>query len=386
VDQNSGRPGRQFQWSLGLQREIFSDMVVEVSYIGNRQAWLTGNSMVNYNAIGQSRLAAVGLNVANAADRTILTSSITGAGAGRFQNRLPFPGFTGTVAQSLRPYPQFNGGLSAFWAPLGNAWYDALQAKVTKRFSHGIDFTYTFTYSKEIDTLSLGNQGVSGPGDVYNRQNLKSLSSNSRPLISGLGVNYTIPNFIQTKGLSFAVRDWQLGSFLQYSSGLPIAAPQSTATPLTSALMFQGTSMNRVAGEPLYNVDLNCHCYDPNSTFVFNPKAWANPAPGEFGGGTYYNDFRRQRRPLETFSIGRVFRFKERMNLTVRAEWTNIFNRAYINDATATNPLAPQNRLTGTNQTTAGYGFINNAVLNQGTFAVAGGAPRSGQLVGRFTF
>lgn len=386
VDQNSGRPGRQFQWSLGLQREIFSNLMVEVSYIGNRQAWLTANSLVNYNAIGADRLAAAGLNISNAADRTILTSNITAAGAGRFRNQLPFPGFSGTVAQSLRPFPQFNGGLASFWAPLGNAWYDALQAKVTKRFSHGVDFTYTFTYSKEIDTLSLGNQGASGPGDVFNRQNLKSLSSNSRPFISGLGINYTVPDFFGNKALSWATRDWQLGSFLQYASGLPFAAPQSTVTPLPSAMVFQSTSMNRVAGEPLFNVDLNCHCYDPNSTFVLNPKAWANPAPGEFGGGTYYNDFRRQRRPLETFTIGRNFRFKERVNLSIRAEWTNIFNRAFINDPTAANPLAPQNRLAGTNQTTAGYGFINNAVLNQGTFAVAGGAPRSGQIVGRVTF
>lgn len=68
----------------------------------------------------------------------------------------------------------------------------------------------------------------------------------------------------------------------------------------------------------------------------------------------------------------------------------NIFNRAFINNPTSTNPLAPQNRVGGSTadnaQTTAGYGFINNAVLNQGTFAVAAGAPRSGQIVGRITF
>lgn len=394
VDQNSGRPGRQLQWSIGLQRQLFPNLLVEASYIGNRQVWLTAANLANYNSISGDRLAAAGLSLTNPPDVAILQANITSAAAGRFQNRLPFPGFNGTVAQSLRPYPQFNGGLAAFWAPLGNAWYDALQTKVTQRLSHGLDFTYTFTWSKELDTLSIGNVALPstsyGPGDVSNRKNLKSLSANSRPLISGLGLNYTVQNFVKQKYLSQVLRDWQFGTFLQYASGLPFAPPASTQAPLLSNLVFQGTSMVRVPGEPLFNVDLNCHCWDPNTTFVLNPKAWTNPAPGQFGSGTYYNDFRQQRHPLETFSIGRIFRIKERVNLAIRGEWSNIFNRAYINNPTFANPLAPQNRLGGSTaanaQTVAGYGFINNAVLNQGTFAVAGGAPRSGQIVARITF
>ena len=161
VDQNSGRPGRQVQWSIGLQRQIFPNLLVEASYIGNRQVWLTAANLANYNFVSNDRLAAAGLSLTNPADQAILQASITSAAAGRFQNQLPFPGFNGTVAQSLRPYPQFNGGLTAFWAPLGNAWYDALQSKVTQRFSHGLDFTYTFTWSKELDTLSTGNVGIS---------------------------------------------------------------------------------------------------------------------------------------------------------------------------------------------------------------------------------
>ena len=51
---------------------------------------------------------------------------------------------------------------------------------------------------------------------------------------------------------------------------------------------------------------------DPNSEFVLNPRAWANPAPGEWGvSAPYYNDYRNRRRPDEQFSIGREFRFAE---------------------------------------------------------------------------
>jgi hypothetical protein len=61
-----------------------------------------------------------------------------------------------------------------------------------------------------------------------------------------------------------------------------------------------------------------------------------------------------------------------------------------INDPTAANPATAQTRINNSTdpnaQTTAGYGFINNAVINQGTFATGGGQPRQGQIVARFQF
>ena len=384
VDQNAGRPGRQYQWSIGLQREINRNLVVEASYVANRQIWLTNANLVNYNYLGTSLLNKYGLSLNNAADLTILNSTVTSAAAGRFRNQVPFAGFTGTVAQALRPFPQFNGGLTPLWAPIGNAWYDSLQLKVTQRFSHGLELGYNFTYSKEIDTLSSGNF------DVQNRGLFKSLSANSRPFISGLNFNYTVPTLQGNKALSWALRDWQVGGFLQYTSGLPFAPPVATTTPALSNTVFQNTFQTRVAGEPLFTQDLNCHCFDPNTTFVLNPKAWTNPAPGQFGGATYYNDYRQQRHPMENLSFGRLFRVKEQLTLNVRVEMTNVFNRANINNPTATNPAAVQTRLGGSTatdaQTTAGFGFINNAVVNQGTFATGGVQPRAGQIVARLQF
>jgi len=48
VDQNAGRPARSYQWSIGLQREISRNLVVEASYVANRQNWLTNGNLVNY--------------------------------------------------------------------------------------------------------------------------------------------------------------------------------------------------------------------------------------------------------------------------------------------------------------------------------------------------
>ena len=91
----------------------------------------------------------------------------------------------------------------------------------------------------------------------------------------------------------------------------------------------------------------------------------------------YYNDYRFRRRPVENMSIARNFRIKERANLQIRAEFTNVFNRTQFNNPTAVNGTATQTT-TATGQTTGGFGYINNGTVFS--------APRSGQLVARFQF
>jgi hypothetical protein len=380
VDQNAGRPGRQYQWSVGLQREIFPNLIVEASYVANRGVWLWGGgvganaaNLLNYNFLSTQLLSSYGLSLNNPADVATLAATLNSPAAGRFQNKVPYAGFplTSTVAQSLRPFPQFNSGLAALWSPVGNSWYDSLQTKVTKRFSHGLDFTYSFTWSKEMDTISEVN-------DVQNRANAKSLSANSRPFISGLGLNYTVPRLEKNKVLSFALRDWSFGAFLQQASGLPFAPPVANAGPTLSAVTFQSTYQNRVPGVPVFTKDINCHCFDPSRTFVLNPAAWTNPAAGQFGSATYYGDYRQQRRPFENVAFGRLFRIRERMSLNVRIEFTNVFNRTEVNNPVATNPQLAQTVSPTTGQTTAGFGMINNT-----TTAFP---PRQGQIVARFQF
>src|SRR3984893_16157137 len=61
VDQNAGRPARQIQWSVGLQREVTRNTVVEASYVGNRGAWWLSSVLDNYNALSVTALQAAGL-------------------------------------------------------------------------------------------------------------------------------------------------------------------------------------------------------------------------------------------------------------------------------------------------------------------------------------
>jgi hypothetical protein len=299
------------------------------------------------------------------------------------------------VAQSIRPFPQFGNITNMHWSPDGDSWYDSLQTKVTKRFSHGLDFQSSFTWSK---SFSLGTEGgistlspvTPATNDVFNRPQNKYLSGLDQPLLFVFSGNYTTPKInergkIGLKAFSWLARDWQLGAVLRYGSGLPIMSP--IASNGLAQLLFRntgvtgttgGTFMNRVPGQPLFSEDLNCHCFDPNTNFVLNKNAWTNPLAGQWGtSAAYYSDYRYQRRPSESMSLGRNFRIKERATLQIRAEFTNIFNRTEPANPVSNNALATQTYTTA-GQTQAGFGYINTGTV----FSPA----RQGTLVARFTF
>jgi hypothetical protein len=145
-----------------------------------------------------------------------------------------------------------------------------------------------------------------------------------------------------------------------------------------------GTYADRVPGTPLFINSPNCGCFDPNTTFVLNPAAWTQPPAGQFGtAAPYYNDYRWQRQPSESLSLGRVFRIREKMSFQVRAEFFNVFNRVFLSAPTSTNSTATQVR--SGNQTVSGFGYINTTVTSIQT---GGAVPteRNGQIVARFQF
>ena len=129
------------------------------------------------------------------------------------------------------------------------------------------------------------------------------------------------------------IKDWQIGGFASYESGPFILIPT------TGTSEFLTTQDIYVKGQPLYTpgVDINnLSTYNPYTTQVLNPAAWAqcpvatNCGTGTALGGTagnYMKNFRGPRTPRENANIGRNFRFKERWNLQIRGEFTNIFNR-----------------------------------------------------------
>ncbi|MES1258817.1 MAG: hypothetical protein ABUS51_10315, partial [Acidobacteriota bacterium] len=244
------------------------------------------------------------------------------------------------------------------------------QAKVTKRYSKGFTLISAFTWSK-----TLMNPGGT-VNNVFNRANQKSITAFDQPLILNTGFNYELQKYGNNWAMKHVVAGWSVGGLFAYSSGVPIATP--TATGNQNSVLFQNTLMNRVAGQPLFLKDLNCHCVDPNKDFVLNAAAWANPAAGTWGvSSPYYNDFRFQRRPVEQMNLGRTFRLGEKSSLEVRAEFFNIFNRTYLSNPALTAPTSPQAR-NSAGVPTSGWGYINPTSLQT--------QPRNGQLVARLTF
>lgn len=368
LDPNAGRPGRIQQWNINVQRQLAERLVVEAAYVGNRGAWLTGaTGLVSMNAISDQRLAAFGLSRTNPADLQLLTSRIDSPLAASRGFRAPYAGYPGgqTVAQTLRPFPQFSSSLTPMWAPLGNNWYDSLQMKATKSYSHGLDFTVAFTWAKELVT----GQGVN---DVFNRGNQKSIANNSQPLLFVVGFNYEVPKLTQNRVVRSVVGGWTWGGLMRYTSGLPIPVPSSQSN--LNAVVFQNTRMDRVPGQPLFLKDLNCHCIDPNKDFVLNPKAWRDVPQGQWGySAPYYNDYRYARVPSEQLSLGRVFRLRERLRFQVRAEFFNVFNRIVMPTPSANNPLQTPT-INAAGVPTAGFGRIDATNVS---------GQRNGQIVAR---
>jgi hypothetical protein len=382
VDPNAGRAPRIVQWNLTIQREISKDLVLQAAYVGNRASRLQNDSMTDLNANSPERLAAFGLNVDNAADRSLLTSQIGSATAIARGFKAPYVGFpsNSTVSQSLRPFPQF-GTITTLWSPVGNSYYDSLQVNLVKRWSHGVDASLAYTWSKNL-TNTYDEQGTSiFINDPFNRANHKSFSPFDQPKVVAFGFGYQFPSFgIEKKNrwLGGAIKGWSLRGVFRYASGIPIPVP--TAQSNMNAYMWRNTTANRVAGEPLFLQDLNGRNFDPNKQLVLNPKAWVDPATGHYGDSSpYFNDYRYQRRPKESASLAKTVKFKERYRLDFRAEFFNIFNRTVT-----PNPVGSNAKLTTL------YNPLNGA-LSQGFGRIDPnqaqvGTPRSGQIVLRLNF
>jgi len=414
LDPQAGRPPRQNEWSIGIQREFSKNLALDVAYVGNRGVWWQAPSLVDLNAVTPGILQSHGFNLNDPATNTLLFGDNTPANTGLLLGHLntispalaaqyhltaPYAGFNSanTVAQALRPFPQF-ANIPVSGDPLGKTWYDSLQAKLTKRFSHGLTATSTFTWEKSLDigadntipgsgptVPNGGNPATSYVSNTVNGANLsKSISALDQPFVFTVAGYYILPNVPALgKVASYVLKDWQIGTLLTYSSGLPIPSPAATSNLATQ--LFQGNIMNRVPGVPLYTVpDLNCHCYDPSSTTVLNPAAWANPPAGQFGSAAmFYGDYRFQRHPMENINLGRTWRFKERMSLNLRVEFSNFLNRTFYNNPSYTNPTLPTTRSAANPAfLSGGFGYISTVFAPTNQLA----QPRNGTIVARFSF
>ena len=119
-------------------------------------------------------------------------------------NHSPFAGFESrfegqaTLGQSLRPFPQYtreaNFQMRDLMEGIGMSNYHALQIQARKRFSHGLSFLTSYTWSKTLtDAESIFNEFSGFTQDYYNRKPEKALSLNDHPHNLVLSYQYDLP-------------------------------------------------------------------------------------------------------------------------------------------------------------------------------------------------
>src|SRR5262245_57318406 len=114
-------------WNLSIQRQLTSDLVLDVAYAGNKGTHLWQD--LQYNQLPDQYLFL----------RGDLQRVVPNPFRGIVPTNQPLGGPTTTYGQLLRPYPQFTS-VNAIGATSGSSIYHALEIRGEKRFSHGLNF------------------------------------------------------------------------------------------------------------------------------------------------------------------------------------------------------------------------------------------------------
>jgi hypothetical protein len=148
------------RWSIGIQRELPGQWVVEASYVGNRGYNLTVNTVdgtnvrnyVEINAVPERYLSTSPVRNAAAID------NLTGNVANPFAGLLPGTAMNGSQVQRqqlLKPYPQFLNVRTE--RRDGTSTYNAAQFRLEKRFTSNYSLLVGYTYSKFTEKTYLLN-------------------------------------------------------------------------------------------------------------------------------------------------------------------------------------------------------------------------------------
>lgn len=179
------------EWSLDIQRQVSTSLMIEAAYIGNH---------------GVKGINAQDINV----PRTLSAASL----------------------QTVRPWPSFGPIF-----PFGNNqfnFYNGLQVKATKRFTHGLSFLGSYTYAKALDNASQLDRGI--PQDLQCPQCEKGLSDFDERQRFTLSYAYQLPlgngrAWLSNRSplLGPFVDGWELGGIVTLERGTPTTAMESEA-------------------------------------------------------------------------------------------------------------------------------------------------------------
>jgi hypothetical protein len=164
VDRDLGS-GYVQQWNTSLQRELTSDISLEVAYVG---------SMITHVGIPDTNLNQ--LTVDQLAQGSALLRRVPNPYFGTIPRSSSLGDPTIPVAQLLKPYPQYTT-VSLYRNNVGTTLYHGAYVKLEQRFSRGLSYLVSYTRSKlEDDASSVFDASIlTGPianypiADSFNR-------------------------------------------------------------------------------------------------------------------------------------------------------------------------------------------------------------------------
>jgi Carboxypeptidase regulatory-like domain len=357
-----GRPAMVSSWNLEAQHQVARDLFFSLGYIGNHATHLHG--LLNYpNDIPLSALSQ---------GTCLLFWAVAPCPNGFSSPPIqPYQGFSCAsgctygisepVEQALRPFPQVGYiNEDSYLQNVGQSSYDALTAKLERRFHNGFNLLVSYTFSKTLtdaDSIqpfysTLQSQG--GTQNPYDLRAEKAVSNQDIPQNLVVSYVYELPvgrgkallnN--SPRAVNAVVGGWRVAGIQRYISGQPISFFGEPGIPGFD----NGIRPNRVVGQPVKGFSGH---YDPFSfvntgstgagsgactTGYWNCNAFANPNPNPGVDVPYvFGNMPRNSADIrsfpfydEDFSIAKLIPISERVKAEFRGEMFNAFNRHAFN-------------------------------------------------------
>ena len=352
VAKSYGKPAMVQTWSLENQIQLDPNWIFTVGYLGQHSTRLHG--LIDYpNDMPLSGLALGNVLYDNATSPEAVAAGVA----------LPYGNFEttwgggGTVSQALRPFPQYGYiNTDSYLQNVGQSSYDALEAKLERRFYNGLNVLASYTFSKTItdsDSIqpyysTLQSQG--GTQNPYNHRAEKAVSNQDVPNNFVVSYLYELPvgkgkKFLAStpKPVSAVISNWRISGVQRYLSGQPISFFGEPGIPGFD----NGIRPNRVVGQ---NVKRITGHYDPFSintsgglttacqTGYWNCAAFVDPNLNRGAGAFQFGDMPRNSPDIrsfayydEDFGINKTIPIHESKSIEFRGEMFNAFNRHIFN-------------------------------------------------------
>jgi hypothetical protein len=341
------RAPENLSWTLTIQRQVAGNMLAEVGYTATVGTHLQAG-LLNYNQVDHRNLPE-NLSPFTPAGRSLLNSRIDSAAAAAAGIRKPFSQFRDnlSVAQSLRPYPQYLtiNTSSGQGDRSGHSSYHALILKLEKRYSAGLTFLGSYVFSKivtDADSYWVGGAAM----DHYNRRLEKSIGQFDQPHNFKFSYVYELPfgkgrKFVQSGLANWIIGGWRVGGVHNYVSGTPIGLGTTIGFP-----GFFGANRPTVPTYDGWRGAVGSGGFDPNRDRFFQPASFFGPQPTDrLGNMTRYNPrVRNFGSMVENYSLAKsFFLFGEKIRIDFRAEAFNLFNRAIFGPGAGAATLQNEN-------------------------------------------